>query len=748
MAGGPTDTTLKLIQNTHPSAQTMIKVTGSGATLDTTLRWRVDATDRPVAVLSLMMFLLPALGVPSELMLQDTLKSAIAAFGTLLAALLFFWQQYQCNASLRWHGLAWAPLVLMVYALGSMIWSHTYLAGVEAIRWFVLTLLLCLGLNTLTPKNLPIVLWSIHGGAVVASVWAALQFWFDFSLFPQGRNPASTFINRNFFAEYAVCVLPLSVWLLASLRTQRHMAWMTLSIALNVVTLMMTGMRSSLLALLLLLPVLGLVLVSYRQQLGFTSRSRRAAMWVGTVLTVGILGLGSLPGEIHEPDQLTLRTTALKRAFSRVVSLAEPEEYTIHSFSVRAVMWKATARMIMANPWTGVGAGAWEVQVPLYQAADATLETDYFVHNEVLQLLSEYGLLVGGMVLALVLAYWLHTAASTHALRGSDLQEAPLRAFALASLLALMVVSNAGFPWHLAGCSTLMVLCLGILAGSDARLNIQGGFFALEVQLSRVHTVLILAALLCCLALAIYLTNQATRAERHLVQAIHWVNSLRLPQRADAPSVARRRELALAAAHQGITINPHYRKLTAEVAEPFAAGGDWANAVWILASVAASRPHVYAIWTGLATGYARLGRHDQARQALMQVQRLKPDAISTFTLEIILLAAQGDTARATQLINAHFDLGRFDYDMVQAAYALGYKTGNWPLAIRAQMLRLVTWPQHAADAYFRLGQLYADPSLHDDAKALKAFRQGLDAVPIDEKDNFRSQVPPKYRSQM
>jgi hypothetical protein len=40
-----------------------------------------------------MMFLVPAVGVPSELMPQDTLKSAIVAFGTLGATLLFFRQQ-------------------------------------------------------------------------------------------------------------------------------------------------------------------------------------------------------------------------------------------------------------------------------------------------------------------------------------------------------------------------------------------------------------------------------------------------------------------------------------------------------------------------------------------------------------------------------------------------------------------------------------------------------------------------------
>src|SRR5450830_247720 len=184
-------------------------------------------SDRPVVMLALMMLLIPAVGVPNELMLQDSLKSAIAAFGVLGTALLFFWQQRHRTAPLRWHGMVWLPLVLMLYALGSMLWSHSYLAGVEAIRWFILSLLMWLGLNTLTRQNLPLLWWGIHAGAVMASLWAALQFWLDLGLFPQAAAPASTFVNRHFFAEYAVSVLPFSVYLLAGIKSPRWRLLMT-----------------------------------------------------------------------------------------------------------------------------------------------------------------------------------------------------------------------------------------------------------------------------------------------------------------------------------------------------------------------------------------------------------------------------------------------------------------------------------------------------------------------------------------
>lgn len=731
-----------------------------------------QAANSAVKALALTMFLMPAIGMPSELMLQDTLKSALVVFGVLAAALLFLWQQRQHPAPLRWHGLAMLPLVLMAYALASMAWSHTYLAGVEAVRWFVLSLLLWLGLNTVTRENLPTLLWGIHGGAVVASLWAALQFWFDFSLFPQGPSPASTFINRNFFAEYAVCVLPLSVWLLADLRNPHWRPWVALSLALNLVTLMMTGTRSALAAMLVLAPVLALLVWRYRRQLAWAGWSQRSRVLVGITLTAGVLALGALPSGNPAVVRENIGSTALQRSIVRATSMTDVREYTERSFSIRATMWKATARMMLANGWSGVGAGAWEVQIPLYQNASTILETDYYAHNEVLQLLSEYGLVAGGLALAFLLAYWLQSADITRRLTGGNLAEAPPRAFTLTSLLALLIVCNAGFPLHLAGCGALLALCLGILAGSDTRLKDGAGKFSKpllqfenagdrhasgrapchswgHLGWNRCRTRYFAITLLsCCMALAVFITLLANRAEQKLVHAIQLANSLRQPQQPGAPSFAVRKASMLQDVRDGIAINPHYRKLTAEVAELLAAGDDWANALWMLESIAASRPHLVAIWTGLAMGHARLEQHDQAQQAYRQVHRLKPDAISTKTLQIVLLGRAGQDDQATRLLSNCFDRDVFDFDMVQAGYALGYKTGNWPLAIRSLELRNKTWPDQAADGYLRLGKLYAQAQGHDDARALAAFRAGLSVVPQQQKDNFRHQVPLPYREQM
>jgi O-antigen ligase len=702
----------------------------------------------PVALLGLMMFVLPAVGVPNELMLQDTLKSAIVAFGVLGAALLFFWQQRHRTEPMLWHGMVWLPVVLMLYALGSMTWSHTYLAGVEAVRWFLLSLLMWLGLNTFTRQNLPLLLWGIHSGAVMASLWAVLQFWFDLQLFPQAAPPSSTFINRNFFAEYAVAVLPLSVYLLANLRASLWLPTVAFSVALNVVALLMTGTRSALLAMLLLVPVLTVILIRYRGQFAFMRWNRANKILAGMILVLGVWGMGSVPSGNTAIVKEDTGTTALQRSFHRAASMTERLEYTERSFSVRSQMWMATARMMIANPWTGVGAGAWEVQIPLYQRDNTTLETDYYPHNEWLQLLSEYGLLVGGLVVAVWLAYFLHAAAITSRLQSHLSLEGVIRAVVLSSLLAMFIVSNAGFPWHLAGCGSLLALSFGAMAASDARLEKQKGLAltgALPIRTIARHMP---GVAVCCICLASYITTQAWQAEQKIVGAIQLGNSLGKTPAPTAEPDTRRKADMVTMLREGIAITPHHRSLSAIAAEKLSALGDYANAAWVLERIVASRPNVPALWYGLAINYAQSDQNERANAALQQVQRLKPNAISTVTLKVTLLSKAGQEDQAVALMNQMLDSEKFDFELLQAGYALGLKTHNQELAARSLLLFDQAWPEHAADTYFRLGNLYANSVPADDAKAIAAYKHGLSAVPDHEKTIYISQMPERFRNRL
>lgn len=706
--------------------------------------------DWTVILLALMMFLAPALGVPHEEMLQDTLKSIIVSFAGLAAALFFFWNQRQRATPLRWHALVWLPLMLMAYALGSMVWSHTYLAGVEAIRWFIFALLLWLGANTIDRERFPILAWGIHGGACVAALWTALQFWVDFTFFPQGPNPASTFVNRNFFAEFVVCSLPFGVYLLVRARNSATIAVLAFSLGFNLVTLFMTGTRSALLALIALALATPLMLWRYRAALPMAQwdtgrRLLAGGVLVATVLGLGVIGTGN-PRLIAEKAAQGQAQNALERTFARAQSIAKNEEYTEGSFSIRWVMWKATGNMIQQRPLSGVGAGAWEVDIPLYQAPGSQLETDYYVHNEPLQLLAEYGL-VGWLFLGLLLAYLARAAWTTWLLKGADAEaEGLLRASALAAMMAFLIVSNAGFPWRMAATGALFAVCLAVLAASDARLGQRGWSAARPLRWKPAFSQAAAVLTLACLALASFITQQAAAAEAHIVKATKIALTISQSGNHNHPRWIKPREEMLSLMREGIDINPHYRKITPMVADELAKWGDWANAVWIWESVLGSRPYVTAIMSNVARGYAQLGEPEKSMAMLERAKALQPMALSVRSLEVILLSRNGNEPRALAIAREDVNAGRYDYDMVNTAFVLAMRAQDWDLAIRAIELRNKGWPDQLVDGNAKLGNAWLGKG--NMPKAMELFRAALAATPPGQRDNTLKLIPPQLWPQL
>lgn len=697
-----------------------------------------------VVILALMMFLAPALGVPHEEMLQDTLKSIVVSFAALGAALLFFWQQRDRRDPVHWHASIWLPLLLMAYALGSMAWSHTYLAGAEAIRWFVFSLLVWLGANTLSRERLPLLAWGVHAGAVVAALWAALQFWVDFRLFPQGPHPASTFVNRNFFAEFAVCTLPFSALLLARARRSAYVALLAATSGLVIVAILMTGTRSALIALWLqLLVVFPLIVWRCRGQLPLGSWDRRtrllaAAVLMGTVVGLGLIGTGD--NKIAEEGR---GQNALERGFKRTgsISAADP------SLGIRMIMWKATGRMIQQRPLSGVGAGAWESEIPLYQSDGAQLETDYYVHNEFLQLLAEYGL-VGWLFLLGLFACLLTAAWRT--LNGKSVQaqaEAPGRAVLLCSLLALLVVSNVGFPWRMAATGALFALCLGGLAASDARLGLTGraaaGFLAWKPSCARALAGIAVAAI----ALAAYIAQQAAECEQKIVRATKIALSISASGDPNNPRWNGAKAEMLTLIRQGIAINRHYRKITPMVADELAKWGDWKNATWIWESVLSSRPHVVAIMSNVARGHLTMGQPDLALAYLDRARKTQPRAPAVRSLEVILLSRTGQQARALELARQAIADNIYDYDLANASFFLAWHAGDYALAAKAMRLRMIGWPASRMEGYVQLGEMYAQ-AVKDPEKALAAFKQALALAPEAQRPALLKRVPAEYRARL
>ena len=573
-----------------------------------------------------MMVVVPAVGATGEGLLQDTLKSILVSLFALAASGTFFWHQRQHNAALHFHTLLVLPLGLTLYALGSMAWSHAYLGGVEAIRWFVFSLIFFLGLNTLTLARVTHLAWCIHLGAVLASLWAALQFWVDFKLFAQGPNPASTFVNRNFFAEFLICTLPFSVFLLTRVKDKTSAFLATFALGFNVAVLLMTGTRSALMGLLVLAVLLPTLVLRYRNQRVSTGWRIGHCVAIVALLITSVWCLGSIDTANRKLIAESGRGDAIDRSLTRALSMTRAGEYQHGSFSIRALMWKTTGRMILANPVTGVGAGAWEVQVPRYQEAGSQLETDFYAHNEILQLVAEYGL-VGWLFLLGLFSYLLRAAYTTWADQTDEgKREAPLRAFTLASLLVFMLVSNAGFPWRMATTGTLFALCLSILAASDVRLGTGNSFLSCRMKWQPRYAGWALSVTALCSGLAVYISQQAIECEAKLVQAVKIALTISQSGYPNDPRWEKTKTEMLSLVREGIAINPHYRKLTPIVADTIAGWGDWKNATWIWESVLESRPYVVIMLADVARGHLQSGNLAKARAYFDRAMNLQPAA--------------------------------------------------------------------------------------------------------------------------
>jgi O-antigen ligase len=704
-----------------------------------TLPVEIGKGDWTAIILALMLFFTPALGVPHEMMLQDTLKSIIVAFMSLGAALILFWRQRNRRDALRWHFVMWLPLMLCAYALGSMVWAHTYLAGVEAIRWFLFAVILWLVLNCVTRERLPMLVWAIHLGALAVCLLGAAQFWFDVKFIPQGPNPAATFVNRNFAAEFICTTLVFSAWLIFRERRTPVLVFLAATTSFHFLFLMMCGTRSALIASYMSFVFIAILAWKFRSLLAFRGWNSSQRIVVPAAMLAVLLGLGFIPSGNSSPE--FKGQTPIERGILRTAAIQAGDG----TLGVRMVMWKASWTMIKARPFSGVGAGTWESDIPLYQAAGSQLETDYYVHNEIIQVVAEYGI-VGWLFLVGLIAYCLNSASLVfRAKTENQMQEGLIRAVVLTSLLALMVVSNIGFPWRLATTGVMFAVCLGVLAACDARLGMRELLGAQRLAWSPAASQVAAVATVGCLGLAGYISYKAAECEQKIVQAVKMALSISASGTPNSPRFDKMKREMLQLAREGIAINPHYRKITPMLGDELAKWGDWKNATWVWESVLSSRPYVAAIASNTARGYLAQNNIEKAFEFLEKAKRVQPKAVSVRSLEVILLSRSGKEAPALQIAKQAYTDKAMDVDLMNSGYILGVRASDFQFAIDSLKYRNEAIPSQAVDGWLKIGGVY-DQYLKDEAKAVDAYRKAFEAG--GKAANLLAQIPSAYHGRI
>jgi O-antigen ligase len=282
---------------------------------------------------------------------------------------------------------AWAPLSLA---------PRNWLFGAGVLLAAVLTFWWARTLESQGVRTL--VRWIAWMGLAV-SVIALVQP----TLFPSGRiygfwspesrgaHPIGPIVSRTHFAAWVVLAWPLLVgylitharnhWREGTTRTiaiilmDMRALWILASIALLTAGLLITESRAGAVS----FGVAALVLV-------VRSWSRTS-----TVGRVGVLGL--LAG-VALAVSLWASPAALLNRFDRAWSGAD---------GGRPAIWRETRGIIARFPLTGIGLGAFEVVMPVYQESARTILINH-AHNQYLQIQAEGGLLIAAPLSVAVVA--------------------------------------------------------------------------------------------------------------------------------------------------------------------------------------------------------------------------------------------------------------------------------------------------------------------------------------------------------
>jgi hypothetical protein len=132
---------------------------------------------------------------------------------------------------------------------------------------------------------------------------------------------------------------------------------------------------------------------------------------------------------------------------------------------------------------------------------------------------------------------------------------------------------------------------------------------------------------------------------------------------------------------------------------------------------------------------------------LEQAKSVSPEAPAVLSIEVILLSRTGHEAEATQLARDVMGRGRYDADLLNAAFVLGWRSGDLAMAERALKLRMREFPGNQVADALRLANFYL-AGTKDEGKAVRAWRDALELAGPANRTAVLQQVPPAYRDRV
>ena len=382
---------------------------------------------------------------------QLTIAMAGIAFG--FVALGLFGREGKGAKALS---LAFAFLGVQVLSVAG---AHTpTLAIVPLINEFAFASLLLIVVVGFTQRDVDRTVCAVAYASVIVSTIGLLQY-FDIgrAWIPSSGLPSATLGHRNIAAVYALASLPFIALQFHSTRVRGLSLWWALGLSMNLSFIISTRSRAAWVSL-AMAGAFGLA-VWLRTRRGANDpvdRHKLGALF-GALLLVVLLAaspasIGKSQGEAMWHRKASVGET--------VRSIADAD-----GDKGRLILWDATLEMIQNQPIIGVGPGNWRIAYPAYaegRMIDARV-VPYRVHNDLLTIGSESGLVALGFYICLIIL------ALRESFRPGD--NSGLSLAAAIAVVGTILSGLFGFTREFYGASAPLWLSLGILirAGSYER---------------------------------------------------------------------------------------------------------------------------------------------------------------------------------------------------------------------------------------------------------------------------------------
>jgi hypothetical protein len=112
-----------------------------------------------------------------------------------------------------------------------------------------------------------------------------------------------------------------------------------------------------------------------------------------------------------------------------------------------------------------------------------------------------------------------------------------------------------------------------------------------------------------------------------------------------------------------------------------------------------------------------------------------------------MLSRTGHEDQATRLVRDVVARGRHDADLLNAAFVLGWRSGDFTMAEHAMQLRIREYPASRLSDTLRLADFYLAGE-KDEGKALQAWREALAQAGPANRAAVLQHVPAEYRARL